>query len=116
MNTMKEANDQQKEMALKKKIYLLPVPALLLCLYLAACSSLVDTRSFGSALPDGLEPVTDMASLDGTWSIAGTTKLYFDSSGGYYIYRGCNGLGGRGEFSEVDGRPIIEFNGRRHPY
>ncbi len=57
-----------------------------------------------------------MASLDGTWSIAGTTKLYFDSSGGYYIYRGCNGLGGRGEFSEVDGRPIIEFNGRRHPY
>lgn len=108
---MKEVNDQQKEMALKKKIYLLPVPALLLCLYLAACSSLVDTRSFGSALPDGLEPVTDMASLDGTWSIAGTTKLYFDSSGGYYIYRGCNGLGGRGEFSEVDGRPIIEFNG-----
>ncbi|CCY42583.1 MAG: hypothetical protein ACLT4O_10195 [Clostridia bacterium] len=116
MNTMKEVNDQQKEMALKKKIYLLPVPALLLCLYLAACSSLVDTRSFGSALPDGLEPVTDMAFLDGTWSIAGTTKLYFDSSGGYYIYRGCNGLGGRGEFSEVDGRPIIEFNGRRHPY
>ena len=54
---MKEVNDQQKEMALKKKIYLLPVPALLLCLYLAACSSLVDTRSFGSALPDGLEPV-----------------------------------------------------------
>ena len=48
MNTMKEVNDQQKEMALKKKIYLLPVPALLLCLYLAACSSLVDTRSFGS--------------------------------------------------------------------
>ena len=68
---MKEVNDQQKEMALKKKIYLLPVPALLLCLYLAACSSLVDTRSFGSALPDGLEPVTDMAFLDGTWSIAG---------------------------------------------
>lgn len=34
MNTMKEVNDQQKEMALKKKIYLLPVPALLLCLYL----------------------------------------------------------------------------------
>ena len=32
MNTMKEVNDQQKEMALKKKIYLLPVPALLLCL------------------------------------------------------------------------------------
>ena len=63
-----------------------------------------------------MEPVTDMASLDGTWSIAGTTKLYFDSSGGYYIYRGCNGLGGRGEFSEVDGRPMIEFNGRRHPY
>lgn len=60
-----------------------------------------------------MEPVTDMASLDGTWSIAGTTKLYFDSSGGYYIYRGCNGLGGRGEFSEVDGRPMIEFNGRR---
>jgi hypothetical protein len=29
---MKEVNDQQKEMALKKKIYLLPVPALLLCL------------------------------------------------------------------------------------
>ena len=36
MNTMKEVNDQQKEMALKKKIYLLPVTALLLCLYLAA--------------------------------------------------------------------------------
>ena len=80
MNTMKEANDQQKEMALKKKIYLLPVPALLLCLYLAACSSLVDTGSSGSALPDGMEPVTDMAFLDGTWSIAGTTKLYFDST------------------------------------
>ena len=54
MNTMKEVNDQQKEMALKKKIYLLPVPALLLCLYLAACSSLVDTRSFDSAGDDGL--------------------------------------------------------------
>mgnify|MGYP002638789071 CR=1 FL=1 len=113
MNTMKEANDQQKEMALKKKIYLLPVPALLLCLILAACGSsrLGDTGSSGSALPDGMEPVTDMAFLDGTWSIAGTTKLYFDSKDGYYIYRGCNGLGGRGEFSEVDGRPMIEFNG-----
>ena len=29
---MKEVIDQQKEMALKKIIYLLPVPALLLCL------------------------------------------------------------------------------------
>ena len=68
MNTMKEANDQQKEMALKKKIYLLPVPALLLCLILAACGSsrLGDTGSSGSALPDGMEPVTDMAFLDGT--------------------------------------------------
>lgn len=49
------------------------------------------------------------------------TRKYFafcakSYSGGYYIYRGCNGLGGRGEFSEVDGRPMIEFNGRRHPY
>lgn len=98
-------NDQQKEMALKKKIYLLPVPALLLCLYLAACSSLVDTRSFGSALPDGLEPVTDMAFLDGTWSIAGTTKLYFDSSGGYYIYRGCNGLAAAESFQKWTADP-----------
>ena len=102
---MKEVNDQQKEMALKKKIYLLPVPALLLCLYLAACSSLVDTRSFGSALPDGLEPVTDMAFLDGTWSIAGTTKLYFDSSGGYYIYRGCNALAAAESFQKWTADP-----------
>ena len=46
MNTMKEVNDQQKEMALKKKILYnkmtnfenedCSIPALLLCLYLAA--------------------------------------------------------------------------------
>lgn len=46
-----------------------------------------------------------MAFLDGTWSIAGTTKLYFDSSGGYYIYRGCNGFGGRGEFQKWTADP-----------
>lgn len=39
MNIMREVNDQHKEMTLKKKIYLLHVPALFLCLNLAACGS-----------------------------------------------------------------------------
>lgn len=46
-----------------------------------------------------------MASLDGTWSIAGTTKLYFDSSGGYYIYRGCNGLAAAESFQKWTADP-----------
>ena len=89
------------------------VPALFLCLSLAACGSshLDDSGSDDSVLPGGMEPVTDMAILDGTWSIAGGTKLYFDRKGGYYIYRRCDGMGGGGKFSEVNGRPMIEFNG-----
>ena len=94
--------------------------AMVMCLSFAACGSsdsiAASSEETENAEGDSEELVTDAAFLDGMWSINGGTKLYFDSSGGYYIYRGCNGLGGRGEFSEVDGRPIIEFNGRRHPY
>lgn len=113
MNIMSEVSDPHIEVILKKKMYWLHVPALFLCLSLAACGSshLADTEVDDSVLPGGMEPVTDMAFLDGTWSITGGTKLYFDSKGGYYIYRRCDGMGGRGEFSEVDGRPMIEFNG-----
>ena len=93
---------------------------MVMCLSLAACGSsdsiAASSEETEHAEGDSEELVTDTASLDGMWSINGGTKLYFDSSGGYYIYRGCNGLGGRGEFSEVDCRPMIEFNGRRHPY
>lgn len=113
MNIMREVSDPNKEVILKRKMYWLHVLALFLCLSLSACGSshLDDSGADDSVLPGGMEPVTDMAILDGTWSIAGTTKLYFDREGGYYIYRRCDGMGGRGEFSEVNGRPMIEFNG-----
>lgn len=93
-----------------KKILTL-IPALLLCLSLAACGS------DGAQPPKSvLEPVTDMALLDGMWDIDGGTKLYFNSEDGYYSYRSYWGLGGRGAFflSETDDRSAIEFNGFRY--
>lgn len=113
MNIMREVSDPHIEVILKKKMYWRHVPALFLCLSLAACGSshLDDSGSDDFVLLGGMEPVTDMAILDGTWSIAGGTKLYFDRKGGYYIYRRCDGMGGGGKFSEVNGRPMIEFNG-----
>ena len=86
-----------------------PALALLLALNLTACGG--DTQSNSGTPGNTTEPVTDMAFLDGMWSIDGLTKLYFDSGEGCYVYRSYYGLGGRGEFSEVDGRPMITFNG-----
>lgn len=98
---------------MKKRTHLFLVLALLLCLSLAACGDTGhdDTQPNGGAPASDLEPVTDMAFLDGMWSIDGITKLHFDSEGGFYAYRSYWGLGGRGEFSEVGGEPVIEFNG-----
>lgn len=83
--------------------------ALMLCLALSACG---DTAQGDTQPGSVLEPVTDTTSLDGMWSIGGTTKLYFDSESGYYIYRSYWGSGGRGEFflSEAGGKPMIKFN------
>ena len=53
-----------------------------------------------------------MAFLDGMWSIGETTKLYLDSEGGYYAYLdGYTNRGGQGAFWDLDGKPVIEFNG-----
>ena len=81
-----------------------PALALLLALNLTACGG--DAQPNSDAPGDTAEPVTDMAFLDGMWSIDGLTKLYFDGGEGCYVYRSYYGLGGRGEFSEVDGRPM----------
>ena len=84
----------------------------LLILSLAACGEEEapdDSLSIGD---DTEQPVTDMAFLDVMWSVEGMTKLYFNSEGGYYAYREertCRG--GQGAFSDVNGRPMIEFNG-----
>ena len=50
--------------------------ALALCLGLTACG---DTESDDTQ--SGYETVMDMEFLDGMWSIDGTAKLYFDSTG-----------------------------------
>ena len=91
--------------------------AMVMCLSLAACGSsdsiAASSEETENAEGDSEELVTDTASLDGMWSINGGTKLYFDSEGGYYIYRSYYGVGGRGEMSESpeDGKPMMTFNG-----
>ena len=91
--------------------------AVVMCLSLAACGSsdsiAASSEETENAEGDSEELVTDAASLDGMWSINGGTKLYFDSGGGYYIYRSYYGVGGRGEMSESpeDGKPMMTFNG-----
>ena len=91
--------------------------AMVMCLSLAACGSsdsiAASSEEMENAEGDSEELVTDAASLDGMWSINGGTKLYFDSEGGYYIYRSYYGVGGRGEMSESpeDGKPMMTFNG-----
>lgn len=86
--------------------------AVLLLLGLSACGkSVSDSTPDAPTSGDGLTAVTDMASLDGMWSINGVTKLYFNSEDGYYVYRAAYGLGGRGEFYAVNGKPMIRFNG-----
>lgn len=63
--------------------------AMVMCLSLAACGSsdsiAASSEETENAEGDSEELVTDVASLDGMWSINGGTKLYFDSEGGYYI-------------------------------
>ena len=61
-----------------KKLFAL-VWTLFMCLSLAACGNTEsdDTQS-------GYETVMDMEFLDGMWSIDGTAKLYFDSTGGLF--------------------------------
>lgn len=91
--------------------------AMVMCLSFAACGSsdsiAASSEETENAEGDSEELVTDAASLDGMWSINGGTKLYFDSEGGYYIYRSYYGVGGRGEMSESteDGKPMMTFNG-----
>lgn len=81
----------------------------LLILSLAACGG---EEIPENPLPSGTESVTDMAFLDGMWSIGETTKLYLDSEGGYYAYLdGYTNRGGQGAFWDLDGKPVIEFNG-----
>jgi len=96
----------------KRKKYLSFILALLLCLSACGGSQEDDAPQSGDVPASDLGPVTDMAFLDGMWSIDGRTRLYFDSEGGYYAYRAYWGLGGRGEFSESEsGEPMIDFNG-----
>lgn len=91
--------------------------AMVMCLSFAACGSsdsiAASSEETENAEGDSEELVTDAASLDGMWSINGGTKLYFDSEGGYYIYRSYYGVGGRGEMLEApeDGKPMMTFNG-----
>lgn len=82
---------------------------LVMCLGLVACGG--DTDGGDTQSGDG--PVADMTSLDGMWSTPDGEVLYFDSKGGYYVYRSSSGYGGRGEFSMVEdvGKAVIDFNG-----
>ena len=80
----------------------------LLVMGLASCS---DDQDESLPTGSGMEPVTDMASLDGMWSVGDATRLYFDSGNGYYAFRNHAGLGGQGDFYEVNGKPMIKFNG-----
>ena len=91
-----------------RKFLLLALSALLM-LSLTACGG---EEIPENPLPSNTELVTDMAFLDGMWSVGEMTKLYLDSEGGYYAYREeYTGRGGQGAFCEVDGKPMIEFNG-----
>lgn len=88
--------------------------SLLLALNFTACSDDQtdnDLQSENNTSGSGYESVTDMSFLDGKWSVNGNDKLYFNSTEGYYEYRTFYGLGGYGEFYEVDGKPMIKFNG-----
>lgn len=69
--------------------------AFIMCFGISACGSsdsiAASSEETENAEGDSEELVTDAAFLDGMWSINGGTKLYFDSGGGYYIYRSYMG-------------------------
>lgn len=85
--------------------------SLLLCLSLTACGSSEDDLSPPEDGSGGNALVTDMAFLDGMWSIDGLSVLYFDSQNGYYVYHSVYGPTGCGEFTDETGKPMINYAG-----
>ena len=84
---------------------------LLLCLGLTACGSPEDDLASPEETAKGNELVTDMAFLDGMWSVDGLSTLYFDSENGYYVYHSIYGPTGCGEFTDETGKPMINYAG-----
>lgn len=87
--------------------------ALILILGLTACGDIDDNYDNPNDNINQTQdvPITDMTELDGTWATTSGNRLYFDSSNGFYAYQTFYGRTGHGEFSEVNGKPMICFDG-----
>lgn len=55
--------------------------------------------------------VTDPSTIDGTWSSPSGSLLQLNFDEGIYTFQTYTGRIGSGEYQEVDGRPMIDFDG-----
>lgn len=84
--------------------------ALVMVISFTACGGHDDYEDDNGETTDDVL-VTSMDYLAGVWSTPLGNQLRFDIDGGCYVYETYYGRTGRGELSEVDGRPMIEFDG-----